>query len=214
MNMKRISTALIFTLFLTQAFSRTPNGKDKDSIPNHKFFVSTTWLSFDNFGQGKLNTHHYELHVKYALTHKDRIGIKLATWSLFQPMGILWWEGLLDKVNTESEFYPGRMRETGLGLSYQRMLWKGLFATVEVLPQFKTYLDNDKNKIGNGFKLYTSYHLGYHLSLFKNRMFIEPQVHCQYWPVDTNTPQAFKVIDSKWHNYFLLEPNIYIGVKF
>jgi hypothetical protein len=214
MNMKRISIVLIFASFLTQAFSQPFNSKDTDTLPNRKIFVSTTWLSFDNFGPEKKNIHMYELHVKYALTPKDRIGIKFSTWKLFQPMGILWWEGINEKLDTESEFYPGRLRETGLGISYQRMLWKGLFTTLEVLPQIKTYLDKDKNKIGNGFKLYTSYHIGYHISLFKNRVFLEPQIHCNYWPIDTNTPQSFKVIDSKWHNYFLLEPNLYIGIKF
>jgi len=214
MKMKWISTLVLTALFVSQAFSQTPNSKDKDSIPDRKFLVGTTWLSFDNFGEEKKNIHMYELHVKYALTPKDRIGVKFTTWNLFQPMGILWWEGIFDKIETESEFYPGRLKEIGLGVSYQRMLWKGLFATVEVLPQFKTYLDKDKNKIGSGFKLYTSYHLGYHISFFKDRMFIEPQIHCNYWPIDTKTPQSFKEIDNRWNNYFLFEPNLYIGVKF
>ena len=47
-------------------------------------------------------------------------------------MGIQYWDGLLDKIDTESEFYPGYLRETGIGFSYQRMLWKGLFASLEV----------------------------------------------------------------------------------
>jgi hypothetical protein len=34
--------------------------------------------------------------------------------------------------------------------------------------------------------------LGYHISLFKNRIFIEPQIRCQYWPIDIYTPQGFK----------------------
>jgi len=58
-----------------------------------------------------------------------------------------------------------RQRETGIGVTYQRMLWKGLFAAVEILPMFNKYLDENKKKIGNGFKLYTSYHVGYHISL-------------------------------------------------
>ena len=40
----------------------------------------------------------------------------------------------------ENNFYPGRLRESGIGVTYQRMLWKGLFATIEVLPQLKTYM--------------------------------------------------------------------------
>jgi hypothetical protein len=95
------------------------------------------------------------------------------------------------------------------------MLWKGLFATVEVLPQVKTYLDLNNNKIGNGFKLYNSLHLGYHIPLGKKkRFFFEPQVHAQFWVFDTNTPAEFKALDDKWKNYFLFEPNLYFGVNF
>ena len=126
-------------------------------------------------------------------------------------MGIPLWS---PQIMKESEFYPGRFRETGLGATYQRTLWKGLFTTVEILPQLKTYFDDQKKNIGNGFKLYTSYHVGYHLPIFKTRLFIEPQIHCQYWPIDTNTPQSFKELDNRWNNYFLFEPNLYIGVNF
>lgn len=214
--MKKLSlTLLACTMLTSMALSQKMHKPVKDSlndsIPGYKFSVSTTWLSFVNFGQEKTNTHHYELHFKYSITPKDKIGIKVATWKLFAPMGIPLWDPLLMK---ESEFYPGRLRESGIGVTYQRMIWKGLFATVEILPQLKTYLDENDKKIGNGFKLYTSYHLGYHISLFKNRMYIEPQIHCQYWPIDTNTPQGFKEKDDKWNNYFLFEPNLYIGIKF
>jgi hypothetical protein len=195
-------------LFLASLVALSTNAFSQSDC---KFSVSTPWLTFTNFGEEKTNTHHYEFHSKYALTPKDKIGIKVATWKLFAPMGIPLWDSHIMK---ESEFYPGRLRETGIGPTYQRMLWKGLFATVEILPQLKTYLDENDKKICNGFKLYTSYHLGYHISLFKNRIFIEPQIHCQYWPIDTNTPQGFKEIDSKWNNYFLFEPNVYIGVNF
>ena len=206
MNLKTIMIALFSLLFFIQAHSQTTSRSD-----NYKFSASTTWLSFTNFGAERTNTHHYELHFKYALTPKDIIGIKVATWRLFEPMGIPLWDPHIMK---ESEYYPGWVREQGIGVSYQRMIWKGLFATVEILPQLKTYLDEDKNKICNGFKLYTSYHLGYHISLFKNRVFVEPQVHCQYWPIDTNIPQGFKEKEDRWNNYFLFEPNIYVGVKF
>ena len=199
-------------LFLLPLFFFNANTfAQRNSAPDYKFSVSAPWLTFANFGQEATNTHHYEFHLKYKLTSKDKIGIKVATWKLFAPMGIPLWDPHIMK---ESEFYPGRLRENGLGVSYQRMIWKGLFTTVEILPQLKTYFDLDKKKIGNGFKLYTSYHIGYRIPLFKNRMFIEPQIHCQYWPIDTNTPQSFKEIDNRWNNYFLFEPNLYIGVNF
>jgi len=200
-------------LFLSSLLFLSVNSfaQSEKSIPDYKFSVSTPWLTFSNWEQEKTNIHHYEFHFKYKLTPKDKIGVKVSTWKLFAPMGIPLWDPHIMK---ESEFYPGRLRETGLGVSYQRMIWKGLFTTVEILPQLKTYLDENKIKIGNGFKLYTSYHVGYHIPLFKNRMFIEPQIHCQYWPIDTNTPQSFRVLDKKWNNYFLFEPNVYIGMNF
>lgn len=210
---KKITISFLFAMCVSQAFcqNQTTGIISRDAVPNYKFSVSTTWLTFANFGEEETNTQHYEFHFKYQLTPKDKIGLKIATWKLFEPMGIPLWNPLLMK---ESEFYPGRLSETGLGVTYQRMIWKGLFATLEILPQLKTYLDKSDEKIGNGFKLYTSYHLGYHIPLFKNRIFIEPQIHCQYWPIDTNMPQDFMAKENKWNNYFLFEPNLYIGVNF
>ncbi len=177
-------------------------------------FIIVPQLVQDSWDNRK-HTQHIEFHLKRDLDDKNTIGLKFATWRLFQPMGIVWWDGLLDKIKSESEFYPGHVRETGLGISYQRKVWKGLFTTVEVLPQFKAYLDLDGKNVGNGFKLYNSFHLGYHIPLGKNkRFFIEPQIHSQFWMFDTNTPDQFKVLDDKWRNYFLFEPNIYLGVKF
>jgi hypothetical protein len=130
-------------------------------------------------------------------------------------MGITWWDGLLDKIESESEYYPGHVRTMGIGLSYQRMLWKGLFATAELLPQFLTYTDLEGDKIGNGFKLYSSYHLGYHIAFGKKKhFFIEPQINCMLWTSDKEAPKEFKQLNDKWRNYFLLEPQVYLGWKF
>lgn len=210
---------ILLTFFTLSTFAQGNQERSKEAEVNHKYRISIPGIilpqlvtkSWDN----RKHTQHIEIHVKCILDDKNIIGVKFATWRLFQPMGILWWDGLLDKVDSETEFYAGHVRETGIGISYQRMLWKGLFATVEVLPQYKTYLNEDKSKIANGFKLYTSYHLGYHFSFGKNkRFFIEPQVHCQNWLLDTNTPSEFKKLDDKWKNHFLFEPNIYLGVNF
>ena len=215
MRFKKITTAFLFTMFLTPVFSQSSSqvteSSMKDTVNNHKFSVSTTYLTFLNFGQEKTNTHHYEFHFGYQLTPKDKIGIKIATWKMFAPMGMPIPEQL--KFD-ENNFYPGRLRETGIGVTYQRRIWKGLFTTIEILPQLKTYTDVNNQKVGDGFKLYTTYHLGYHISLFKNRMYIEPQIHCNYWPIDTKAPKSFQVEDNKWNNYILFEPNIYIGFNF
>ena len=157
MNFKNISTTLLVTLFFAQAFSQghrqSLTGTTKNTLPSYNYSVSTPYLSFLNFGAEKTNTHHYEFHIGYKLTPNDRISIKIATWKLFAPMGIQLWDPLFRK---ESEFFSGRLRESGIGITYQRLLWKGLFAQIEILPLWKTYLDEAKNKIDNGFKLYTT----------------------------------------------------------
>jgi len=210
--------SIILSFCTLSAFTQISVPVEEETDLAYKYRVSTTYIMTDLFlvdWNKRTSTQMIEFHVKRNLDKKNIVGVKFATWRLFQPMGITWWDGLLDKLETESEFYQGHVRETGIGITYQRMLWKGLFATAEILPQFQKYLDLDGNKIGNGFKIYNSYHLGYHISFGKKkRIFIEPQVHCQHWMLDNNAPDGFKELDDKWRNYFLFEPNIYFGVKF
>ncbi|WP_044208718.1 hypothetical protein [Flammeovirga sp. OC4] len=204
------------TLFTLNVFAQQNTELSKKGDNDLKYRVSFPAIILGNLGEGgeRTNTQHFELHIKRELNAKSIVGVKLATWRLFQPMGIQWWDGLLDKIDSKEEFYPGYLRETGVGFSYQHMLWKGLFASVEVLPLFKTYLDLDNNKIANGFKLYNSYHIGYHFAFGKKKQFfIEPQFHCNVWHIDTNTPEEFKQLDNRWDSYFLFEPNLYIGIK-
>jgi len=180
-------------------------------VPAYKFSAITTYLTFLNFGPEEQNTHMCEFHFGYKITPKDKIEIKVASWKLFEPMAIPWGPHKMQ----ESEAYPGRLEESGIGITYQRLLWKGLFAQIEILPLWKTYLDENDKKIDDGFKLYTSYHLGYHISLFKNRFYIEPQIHCNYWPIDTKGPLGFVEKENKWNkNYFLFEPNLFFGINF
>ncbi len=208
---------ICLSLFTFHGFAQQISESSNQSDNELKYRVSFPAIILSNIGDGgkRTNTQHIELHVKRELDAKNIFGVKFATWRLFQPMGIQWWDGLTDKIDSETEFYPGYLRETGVGISYQRMLWKGLFASVEVLPLYKTYLDLDDKKIANGFKLYNSYHIGYHFAFGKKKQFfIEPQFHCNVWHFDTNTPDSFKQLDNKWDSYFLFEPNLYIGIKF
>jgi hypothetical protein len=210
--MKKVLLVLMMsTMLIPNAFGQTMMSTAEDSVSDYKYSIGTTYLTFLNFGEEKTNTQHYEFHFGYQITPKDKISIKIATWKMFAPMGM----PMLEQLKfDESNFYPGRLKESGIGLTYQRMLSKNVFFCIEVLPQLKTYLDENDLVIANGFKLYTSYHLGYHISLFKGRVYIEPQMHSQYWPINTDAPQGFKDKDDQWNNYFLFEPNIYIGINF
>ena len=209
---------LVFTLASFNAFAQTNSPEGKETEVANKWRVSIPYLVPDEiiFGWDKRTSiQMVEFHVKRNLDNKNIIGVKFATWRLFQPMGITWWDGVVDKIESGTEFYDGYIRETGIGVTYQRMLWKGLFASVEVLPQIQTYTDLDGKKIKNGFKLYNSLHLGYHAAFGKKkRFFIEPQVHINQWMFDNNSPEGFKEFDDKYGNVFLFEPNIYFGWNF
>ncbi len=212
--------AVIVLVFSTLgAVAQIAPSADRETEVAHKFRVIVPHLVLEGFiddpWNDRTSTQHLELHIKRNLDNKNIIGVKLATFRLFQPMGITYWDGVVDKIESGSEYYPGHVRATGVGATYQRMLWKGLFATVEVLPQFQTYTDLGGNKIGNGFKLYTSYHLGYHIDFGKKkRFFIEPQINSMLWTSDKHAPDGFRQLDSRWRNYFLFEPQIYLGINF
>jgi hypothetical protein len=209
---------IFFTLTSISAFAQTGTPEGKETEVTQKWRVSIPYIVPDEiiYGYGKRTSiQMVELHVKRNLDNKNIIGVKFATWRLFQPMGITWWDGVVDKIESGSDYYDGYLRETGIGITYQRMLWKGLFASVEVLPQIQTYTDLDGKKIKNGFKLYNSLHLGYHAAFGKKkRFFIEPQVHINQWMFDNNSPEGFKEFDDKYGNFFFFEPNIYLGWKF
>lgn len=214
--MKAITTILLLCIGSLQLFCQSPNLRgitfEEEERKEYKFSVYTTWLSFSNFGKPETNTHHYEVQFGYQITEKDRVGIKVATWKLFAPMGIPLWD---DQFLQRESFYPGRLKESGIGLTYQRKLWKGLFATIEVLPLITEFIDQEENRLAKGFKLYNSYHVGYHIPLFKKgRVFIEPQIHLNQWMVNTNVPESFSNEEAKWNNYFFFEPNLYLGIKF
>ena len=216
--MKNLFTILLFSCTLS-AFTQTSSTMSNKTEVAQKYRVIIPHIILEGFiddpWNDRASTQHLELHVKRNLDNKNIIGVKLASFRLFQPMGITWWDGIIDKMETKSEYYSGHVRATGIGITYQRMLWKGLFATVEVLPQFQTYTDLNGNKLGNSFKLYTSYHLGYHIGFGKKKhFFIEPQINCMLWTSDNNAPDGFKQLDDKWRNYFLFEPQIYLGWNF
>lgn len=210
---KGITLFLLFIFLAGKAY--TESGISAQSTkPDLNFSFCTTWHSFLNFGEEETNIHMYEFHFGYKLTSKDKIEVKFATWELFEPLGIQLWDS--SHLLQESSYYPGRLQEYGIGLCYQRILWKGLFAAIEILPLMQSYLDENNDKLSGGFRLYTSYHLGYQFSFFHERVFITPQIQCNYWPIMTDGPDSFKSVEkNNWNkNIVLFEPNIYIGINF
>jgi hypothetical protein len=74
------------------------------------------------------------------------------------------------------EKFPGYIRKYGFDLAYQRFLWKGVYTAIHVMPAWQTFVNDNGNKIDNGFQIFNTYRVGYHIKLFKDRFFIEPSI--------------------------------------
>jgi hypothetical protein len=95
-----------------------------------------------------------------------------------------------------------------------RLLWPGFYTGAHALPPVKRYVDEAGAKIQTGFRLFLTARAGYHLPLFRGRVFLEPSVAAKHWPIAANHPAAFQEMESNRPNSSLYEPGLHLGVKF
>jgi hypothetical protein len=152
----------------------------------------------------------YQLSYGYRLTPRDVLVVEAITWTYRAPLGIPYWAS----ADAPDRAYPGSVREYGVGLAYQRFLWRNLYAAVHATPLLQQYRDADGKRIQNGFQLFLTLRAGYHLGFFDDRLFVEPSVAFTHWPIKAHVPDAFARIDARWPNYFLFEPGLHFGVRF
>jgi hypothetical protein len=145
-----------------------------------------------------------QLNYGYRITQKDNIIFEAITWTYYEPLGT---------YGSSEEFYPGKVRAYGIGVGYQRFLWKNLFTTIEPTFFLQQFYDSDGNKIQKGFQLYLQFIAGYRFEFFKNRMFVEPAIALKYWPVNTNFPDSFSAIEKGTLRY-KFEPALNFGFRF
>lgn len=147
-----------------------------------------------------------QLNFGYELTDKDVLIAEAITWAYYKPLGI--------PYGSSGDSYPGKIRAFGIGIGYQRFIWKKLYATVQATPFTQYFYDADDNKIAEGFQLWLQLRMGYRIEMFNKLFFVEPSVVCNYWPINTNFPDSFKKVESGWPNYFLFEPGLHFGFRF
>jgi len=151
----------------------------------------------------------YQLNAGYLVTPRDRLSVQAITWRYYHPLGIPYGPSFM----SPKEAYPGHVREYGIGVGYQRFLWNGLYSSVEAVPLMRRYYDSQDREIGKGFQLFLTLRGGYHVDLL-DRVFLEPSIAFNQWPVATNVPDGFAAQDRKWPSYFLFEPGLHVGVEF
>jgi hypothetical protein len=93
-------------------------------------------------------------------------------------------------------------------------MWKGLYAGIHLMNAWQKFVNEEGQKIDNGFQIFNTYRLGYHFKLFKDRFFIEPSMAITHRPFHTEMPDGFKQIDDKWPKIFIGEPGLHFGYKF
>jgi hypothetical protein len=194
---KLITTTLVIAMLSTMAFCQT---EKRDSTFRRHSIGSTIFL-LGNMGD---SVNFFQLNYGYRLTPKDNIIVEAITWTYYEPLGTY--------MNSK-EYYPGKVSAYGIGLGYQRFLWKNLYSTVEPTFFLQQFYDTDDEKIQKGFQLYLQFIVGYRFEFFKKRMFIEPAIALKYWPVNTNFPASFSAIESGAPKY-TFEPGLNFGIKF
>ena len=206
---KLFSTTLVFALFAIQAFSQDYTPTDSLSVHiekhniNRRHAIGSSLFLLGNFVPGD-PVYFFQLNYGYRLTPKDNIITEAITWTYYEPLGT---------YGSSEELYPGKVRAYGVGLGYQRFLWKNLFTTVEPTFFLQQFYDTNDKKIQRGFQLYLQFILGYRFEFLRKRIFIEPAYALKYWPVNTNFPSSFAAIEKGAPKY-KFEPCLNFGFWF
>ncbi len=205
-GMKRVVLSVLTWSILTSAAN---SQTETSEIPKGRFFFGTSAFMLANLAPDKYPPYFSQLNFGYRLTPQDTLSVEAKTWRYYHPLGIPYGPSQF----TAEEAYPGHVREAGVGLAYQRFVWKGAYTSLSMVPFLREYFDSQDKKTGDGFQLFSTLRFGYQWRLM-DRVFFEPSVAFTHWPVSTNVPAGFEARDQKWPNYFLFEPGFHVGVEF
>ncbi len=176
-----------------------------------RWFVGSTLFLLGNLSSTN-PPNFVQLNIGYRITGKDVITIEPKTWKYAWPNGI---HPFFNKAyGKPEEQFPGYVREFGLSVAYQRFLYKGLYAELNVMPTIQKFMNEDGRKIDDGFQLFNTYRVGYHVKLFKDRFFIQPSVAITHRAYHTTLPDGFKQLDDKWSKFVYGEPGLHFGFNF
>jgi len=202
-----LTAPLALSSLVAQTTGAQPRIASTDSTFRRRFVGSSAFVLANAFPDPPS---FYQANLGYRVTKKDAISLEAITWAYRAPLGIPYGPSF----GLKTEEYPGRVRGSGVGVAYQHLFWKGLYAQAHALPLWQRYSDRNGKKIQDGFQLFTTLRTGYQVKLRSDRWFIEPSVAVTAWPINTNVPPAFAAADKKWNRYFLFEPGLHFGRRF
>ncbi len=191
------------TLQLSAQYSKTDSNY-------RKFFAGSTFFMLANLIPDNNKPEMVYLTFGYRLTRKDAISLELKTWKYAWPIGIPYGKS----YEAKGEGFPGYIREYGFSLAYYRFLWKGLFAQIDVMPAWQSFVNTNGDKFDKGFQIFNTYSVGYHIKFFKDRFFVQPSIAITHRPYQSKMPESFKRVDDKWSRFFFGQPGLHFGFNF
>lgn len=174
-----------------------------------KCFIGSTFFMLGNLN-AKNRPDFIQLNAGYRITGRDAVSLELKTWKYAWPLGIPYGKAF----EAPEEKFPGYIREYGFVLVYQRFWWKGLYTGVHVMNARQSFVNENGNKIENGFQVFNTYRVGYHFKLFKDIFFIQPSIAVTHRLYHTTMPESFRQSDDKWPKFFFGEPGLHFGFNF
>lgn len=205
--MKTKIASLVLTCVVAFSTARAQTGL-QDSV-RRRFFIGSTFFMLGNL-DNKNPPGFVQLNLGYRINQKNAVSIEGKTWKYAWPLGIPYGQS----HEAPEEKFPGYIRENGFAFAYQRFWWKGLYTGIHVMNAWQSFVNDNGKKTGTGFQLFNTYRVGYHITLLKDRFFIEPSIAVTHRPYHTKMPETFKVLDDKWSKFFWGEPGLHFGVKF
>lgn len=175
-----------------------------------EYFVGSSLFMVANLIPDDNPPNFVQLNLGCRITQKDVITLELKTWKYRFPIGIPFGKS----YEAEGEEFPGYIRDCGFAFAYQRYFWKGLYAEVNVTNFFQSFVDKTGKKVDNGFQIFNTYRIGYHVKFFNDRFFIQPSIAITHRPYHTAMPDGFKQVDDNWSKFFYGEPGFHFGFNF
>lgn len=202
---------VFFALILLMASAQQVSAQyAKTDSTYKKWFVGSSLLMLGNLISDDPNHPEYiQINAGYRITPRDVVSVEFKRSRYSWPLGIPFGPSF----DGPGLNYPGHARILAPTVGYQRFWWKGVYTSLHALNAFEKYMNEQNEKMGNGYTLYLNFHLGYQFRFFQNRFFFEPALGCSYWPVRTNVPESFKAAEKDWPNYFI-QPELHVGFNF
>ena len=207
--MKNWFSTIVFTLVLASSLKLQAQYTAQDTTYK-KFFIGSTAFILYNLVPDDNAPDFGQLNLGYRLSQKDAVSLELKTWKYAWSLGIPYGKSF----EAPTEKFPGYIREFGFAFAYQRFWWKGLYTGVHVMSAWQSFVNEGGKKIDHGFQIFNTYRVGYHIKLFKDRVFIEPSLAITHRAIQTKMPESFKQLDDKWSKFFLGEPGLHFGFNF